>query len=284
MTYSTEVRENVREWAAAQNWGTAAAARIPAPATLPADWVENSTATRGALHQRLRAAVESLTVDQFALGPHELISVVIFENDCFGIASTPGSTVTTAIFLCEACLPSLHDAWQDYKDNLAALQIGRAETTTIMRLAKMGKQEDAVRKLKKTPVVTLDVTEQKGKLGLDRLTEDLDIHQGDLDTLLLLAEKRGAALPYVILATAPWTPKSSGWDGALEEKKEKKLALGDEGLEIEDCETYGANHKAPIQQSAASLPHLCSSRGIYRPAGAAELPFPVPRPGIQIRG
>ena len=89
MVYSAEIREIVRTWAGAHNWGTAAARRVPAANVIPDEWVDGSAATRAQIRARIHGTIAALTNALFNSGLSELICVVIFENDCFGIASAP---------------------------------------------------------------------------------------------------------------------------------------------------------------------------------------------------
>ena len=131
MVYCSEEREAVREWAQAFNWGTFANKRTPTNAQIPTAWESNSTSSRAVLAGRISGAITSLTNAQWTTGPHTLVVIVIWENDMFGVASSPANIRNTAVFLADSCCSSLESLYYDYKDNLCHIVFGKIALKTF---------------------------------------------------------------------------------------------------------------------------------------------------------
>jgi len=83
----------------------------------------------------------------------------------------------TGLFLKQACLTSLEETWADDRGNTLALHIGAAELIALLRIGEMGKQEEALKKLKKQPIRKVDLEQARQEHGLVETAEQLCVSQ-----------------------------------------------------------------------------------------------------------
>lgn len=269
MTYSPDIRDAVRAWMG----GLALANPVAITAAqIPSAWSDESGRTRVQLRTVINAVLNAIP-DANRDARKEVAAVITYEFDALGCEPNDAAIATAAETLLDNGLTSLAEAAAVYKEQISALQLpGRARTVAVKYqndLAAQKSLDEKLEKARKKPARKIDVGVQAAMLQLEWLKDTAyEITQSQLDDFVLKTEKDGVKMPYVVLATDPWTPRGAAWQHQLADKQKNQVVMNGSEITVVADDEFGKDHKQPLTQFFLSLQRYLYAAVLAESVGA----------------
>ncbi len=188
-----------------------------AAADVPREWRENSTVGSGTIRQQVNAFRAAVPAAERSDVRMRCGLAILVENDATGTESTPAAVNAAAKVLQTLSVKSLEDLVDIYADRVEITQLGGPELSTFMKISNAKKEKKSAETASgKKPSQRVNVDERLRDLGLADVDATVKVSQQEVDDFLRHCDKNDSAVPYVVLAVDPWSPKGAGWENQLE--------------------------------------------------------------------